>query len=316
MEIKDNNYGSYSNYNNDGDKDNNSNNDINDSYINDYTDIVRESGMVRDILKIITGRPLIILVPMFTMLVVTVLNSYNPILPFLTGLSKTTGSSVFESLVSMLQLLLEPALLKPFFISALAGIVLFSLFAGLFFSGWFHIIAAAVTGREKQHKEYTEGIKKYFLRVFRISLIIISVFVLLSCFLLVAVVPVIVITRAALTTRPELFLAALFTGLLTLCVLFFSLMFARIYLFYWIPAAIFGIKKPFIYAKRLMDRHFMYITLKFIVFDIVFLVCQYMIFVSCIVLQLLLGWLFNSLFFAIYTLFIFYSFAKKASLRK
>ncbi len=268
--------------------------------------------MVNSVLK----RPVLAILPAVAMLVLVVINSYNPVLPIILGLSSATGSSVFEGLVSTLELLLDPGIITGIVLFILGAVLLVSLLAGVLLSGYFHVIGATLGGIGKTEGDYFAGTKKYFGRVFLITLRVTLFSALLSGFMAVAAVPSIIITRAAATAKPELLPAALFVDLLTVGVLFFSLMFSRIYLFFWYPAAMKDMKNPFRSAKCITDGYFWQITGRFIVFDVVFAVFQYLILITGpIALKLLLGWLFSTIFFIAMVVFIFYTFGLYANVQ-
>jgi hypothetical protein len=250
-------------------------------------------------------RPVIIVLPAILVLLFIVVNSYNPVLPILMGLSNITGSSVFDGIVSALQLVLEPNIL-PLAILTIAAIVLLgSILAGILLSGYLNILNNSLEGTAKANGDFNEGIRKYFKKIFLITLRVLLFFAFFICFILVACIPAIIITRAAATTRPEMLLASIAVDILTVGVLFFSLMFTRSYLFYWYPAALKVNKNSFREAKRFVDKQFWQIVIRFILFDIVFIAFQYIIFIiGPIGLKLLLNWVFCTVFFTVLTVFI------------
>ena len=256
-------------------------------------------------------RPVIIILPAVLALVFFVINSYNPIMPVILGISSATGGSFFEGVISALQLIMDPAII-PGITVFMAGVVIFaSLLAGIILSGYFHIIRNTLEGIKKTKSDFKAGIKKYFLKISIITLKAALFIGLISCIMIVATVPAIIITRAATTTKPELMLAAIFVDILTAGVLFFGFMFSRVYLFYWYPAAIKNIKKPFRYAKRLVDRHFWRIVSRFVMFDIIFAIFIYLfMIIASAVLKLLFGWIFATVFATAMIIYIFQSFSE------
>jgi MFS family permease len=256
-------------------------------------------------------RPVVIILPAVLALAFFVINNYNPIMPVILGISSATGGSFFDGVISALQLIMDPSIIPGIGIF-MAGVVIFaSLLAGIILSGYFHIIRNTLDGIKKTKNDFKAGIKKYFLRIFVITLKATLFTGLISCIMIVAAVPAIIITRAATTTKPELMLAAIFVDILTAGVLFFGFMFSRVYLYYWYPAAIKNIEKPFIYAKRLIDKHFWKIVSRFFLFDIVFAIFIYFfIIIASAVLKLLFGWIFATVFSTVMVIYVFQSFSE------
>ena len=256
-------------------------------------------------------RPVIIILPAVLALVFSVLNSYNPVIPVIRGLSSATGGSLFDGIISALQLVLDPAIIPSIAIFIAAALILGSLLAGLIFSGYFHIIRNTLEGMEKEKGDFAAGIKRYFFRVFLITLRAAFFAGLVLGIMSIATVPAIIISRAAATTKPELMLAAVFVDVLTAVVWFFAYMFSKVYLFYWYPASVKVDKKPFIYAKHLVDEHFWRIVARFIVFDVVFAVFLFLVFIlSSALLEMLLGWIFITVFAVVLVIYVFSSFAE------
>ena len=256
-------------------------------------------------------RPVIIILPAVLALVFFVLNSYNPVLPVILGISSATGGSFFDGVISALQLIMDPVVI-PGIAVFLAGAVIFvSLLAGIILSGYFHILSNTLEGIGKTKSDFKAGIKKYFLKVFFISLKSTLFTGFISGIMIIAAVPAIIITRAAATTRPELMPAAIFVDILTAGVLFFGFMFSRVYLFYWYPAAVKNIKKPFKYAKRLVDGHFWQIVSRFVMFDLVFAVFLSLVLITVsTVFKLFFGWIFITIFTTMLAIYIFHSFGE------
>ncbi len=256
-------------------------------------------------------RPVIIIVPAVLALVFSILNSYNPLIPVILGLSSATGGSFFDGIISALQLVLDPAIIPSIAIFLAAALILGSLLAGLIFSGYFHIVRNTLEGIEKVKGDFTEGIKRYFLRIFLITLRAAFFAGLVLGIMSIATVPAIIISRAAATTKPELMLAAVFVDVLTAGVLFFAYMFSKVYLLYWVPAAVKTDKKPFTYAKQLVDEHFWRVVARFIVFDLVFAVFLFLVIVlSSALLKMLLSWIFITVFAIVLVIYVFNSFAE------
>ena len=105
--------------------------------------------------------------------------------------------------------------------------------------------------------------------------------------------------------------ALLFVDVLTGVVLFFGLMFFRIYTFFWYPALINNEKRAFLKAKRFADKNFWKILNAIFIFDIIFVGFQ-MTFIKFDdnILFLILKWIFLTVFYALLTTYIFAAYKK------
>lgn len=260
-------------------------------------------------LRAIAKRPLIILIPAILLLLCSLINTYNPIIPFISGIASITGGTAFDSLISALQMLLNPSFLPVILAAFIAIALLASLFTGIILSGYFNIVASAVEGREKERSEFIEGLRHYFSKVFLISLRAVPFMLFLAVFMLIASLPAIIVTKSTLSDKPELLIAAVFIDILTIAVMLFGFLFSSAYIFFWYPSALKTVKKTFTYAKRLVDRHFWGIILRILLFYIAFAAVHYLISATgrTMVQQLLL-WLFDTAFLTTLSVYVFDAF--------
>ncbi len=271
-------------------------------------------NILKTTVQAVIRRPFVIILPAALMLLFTLLNTYNPILPVIAGIASVTGSSLFDSLVSVIQLLLNPSLIPVILVAFSGTVLLASLFTGLVLSGYFNVLVSALDGAPAKRGEFLEGLKRYFTRYFFISLRTVPFMLLLATFMLVSSVPAVIVTRAVTADKPELLIAAVFVDILTFAVLFFAFIFSRAYIFFWYPSGLKAGKKPFAYGKRLVDVHFWGIVLRIFVFDIVFAVFCYLTSITgSPILQLLLGWVFNTAFFTTLGVYVFNAFREFSS---
>lgn len=268
---------------------------------------------VRAVIK----RPFIIILPAIVMLLWSAINAYNPILPVITGIASITGGTALDSLVYVIQLLMDPSIFPVILILFAAGTLLASLIAGLVLSGYFNVIASVLEGKSGGRGIFREGLKRYFSRYFFISLRAVPFMGLLAAFMLVSSIPAIIVTKAVTADKPELLLAAVFVDILTIAVLFFGFIFSRIYIFFWYPAAMKAVKRPFTFGKRVADGHFWGIVLRILIFDLMFIAFYYIIStVGGALIQQLLAWLFDTAFFttlSVYVLNAFREFSKPSA---
>ena len=239
-------------------------------------------------------------------LIVTAINRFNPIVPILRGLDSITEGSFIESIVSYLQVILDPSIVPVFAGFVVAFCIVISLLAGLFFSGCFNIINNELANKQKKKGEYVTGLKKYFGRIFLITLRSLIVAFLLVVFMLVASVPAIVITNASITGRSELIIPAVFVDVLTVLVILFGFMFFRAYVFFWYPAALNSEKKYFAQSRRFVDRHFWSIAASILIFDLAFVLFEYLCtYISQSLLYFFVNWIFYTVFFTLLVTYIF-----------
>jgi hypothetical protein len=78
-------------------------------------------------------RPFIIIFFALLMLVCAFLNSINPLIPIVAGLINITGTSLYESIVSALQVIFEPSFIPGFLLVLLGLVLVVSLLAGALF---------------------------------------------------------------------------------------------------------------------------------------------------------------------------------------
>jgi hypothetical protein len=254
----------------------------------------------------ILRRPFILLFFAAITIIITAINRFNPIVPILRGLDLITEGSFIESIVSYLQVLLDPSIVPVFAGFIVVFCIITSLLAGLFLSGYFNIINNAVANRQKKKGEYAAGFKKYFGRIFLITLKSLIMAFLLIVFMLVASVPSIVITNASVTGRPELIIPAVFVDVLTILVILFGLMFFRTYIFFWYPAALNNEKKYFADSRKVVDRHFWSIAGRILAFDVVFILFECMgRYIGESPLHFFVNWIFYTVFFTLFITYVF-----------
>ncbi|MCX7921133.1 MAG: hypothetical protein N3B21_03790 [Clostridia bacterium] len=188
-----------------------------------------------------------------------------------------TGN-ISESIVYALQMMLS-------FVSnpwvALKGLLYFllalisgSILVGFVLSGYLNVVNNTLEGKPKINGEFRFGLKKYIYKLSTISFRVILLGLVFMIFMMVATIPALVITRAASMGRPEFTAVAIFIDILTAGVLFFGVMFFRLYVFFWYPAALSFDKNAFLVGKRTVDNYFWKIVSRFVLFDLAFVVFQ------------------------------------------
>jgi hypothetical protein len=269
---------------------------------------VRGDGMgpFRRTIQAIKRRPLIIWYFGIVSLIFCIIDKYNPIMTILFGLGQITKSDLSQGIISFLQIILDREILLTAFIIMLAFSAAAALVIGLVFSGYFSVINNVLSGLPKSRGELSSGLKKHFFKIFLIAFRVLFFTAILIVFMMVVTVPAVIITKAAMTEKPEFILAALFIDILTVCVVFFGFMFFRSYTLFWIPAAVSGEKKAFSAGKNFANNHFWGIVGRFIVFDLIFAGAQ-LVFMNMeeTLTSFITNWIFTALFFSFFATYIF-----------
>lgn len=254
-------------------------------------------------------RPFILILVGVLMLAAAVVNAFVPVIAMVLGIINMTGGNIFESMLSILQMLFDPGVI-PTLLIALAVFTLFSaIAAGLLLPGFLLVVDDGIAEGVKKRGLFEEGLINCFFSFFLMTLKIVLSTVALALFLMVSAVPAIIVTRVALTTRPDLMVAALFIDFVTVGVLFMCLSFFRAYIYMWYIAASKGAEKPFRAGKAVADRQFWSITLNLLVFDLVFAAVIYLIYLSdSQIFRYSSGWAFATVFFTTLAVYLVQTF--------
>ena len=272
-------------------------------------------NIIGNTIGVILKKPFIIVFWGVFMLVVTLMGYMFPVFRTLFELSSISGSNPFETLMSFIQLVYS--YLSDVKVVAISlGVLLLVLLSvavigGALMSGYLSILNNAVNKKVIHKGEFSYGIKQYFNKITLMNFTLLVVGLVIFIIMVVAIVPALVITSASAGKGKEMLPAVLFVDILTGIVLFFGLMFYRIYAFFWYPAVLNNSKKPFKEAKDIANKHFWKIVSVFILFDLVYIAFQ-MLFVKFDdnMVMLLVKWIFTSVFFAMFTTYIFTAFKK------
>ncbi len=247
------------------------------------------------------------------MLVAAILNSIVPIVAIIIGVVNMADGASLDVVVSALQMLLDPGVALTLLVAVAVMSVLISAVAGMLLPGYLLMVDDGIFGGTKKRGLFSLGIKRYFLKFFVMTLKTSLITVIFGVVLLVATVPAIVVTRVAVSTKPELLLGAVFIDLVTAVVFFMCVSFYKSYVFMWYLAAADGEKKPFAKAKSIADRRFWRLSLGFLLFDLGFAVLIFLIYQSDSQLfRYVSGWAFTTLFFTIFAVYLVKAYRKEA----
>ena len=272
-------------------------------------------NIIGNTIGVILKKPFIIIFWGVVTLIITLMGYLLPIFKIVFELMTISGSNIFESTMSFIQLIYSyVSNIKIVIICIVALLlILFSIavITAIFMSGYFFKLNNAVNKKESQKGEFSYGVRQYFNRIcfMNFSLLVLGVVVFIV--MAVASVPALVITSALVGKGRDMLPQVLFVDALTGFVLFFGLMFFRIYAFFWHPAVINNKEKPFKEARKVTNKHFWRIVLVFTFFDVINIAFR-MIFVKfdSNLIFLVLKWIFASIFYAMFTTYIFTAYRK------
>ena len=250
-------------------------------------------------------RPFIPILVGVLMLVAAIVNAFIPVMAIIIGIVNMTGGNIFEAILSMLQMMIEPGNIPTLLIILAVFTVLASIVAGLLLPGYLLIVDDAIAKEPKRWGLFAQGLKSYFFRFFLMTLKTVLGAAFLALFLMISSVPAIIVTRAAFSTKPDLLIAALFVDFMTVGVLFFCLTFFKTYVFMWYVAASKGVVKPFAAGKSAANMQFWNMVLNLLVFDVIFAAVIYIIYLSnSQALRYVSGWVFTTAFFTTLSVYL------------
>lgn len=277
--------------------------------------MVTTGNIIGNTIGVILKKPFIIIFWGVVMFITTLMGYLLPIFRILFELGTISGSNLFETLMSFIQLIysyLSDVRIVAICVTALI-LILFSIavIGAVLLSGYLFKLNNAVNKKESHKGEFSYGIRQYFNKICLMNFILLALGIVVFIIMTVASVPALVITSASVGKGREILPQVLFVDVLTGFVLFFGLMFFRIYTLFWYPAVISKKEKPFKDARRITNKHFWKIVLVFTAFDVFYIAFQ-VLFVKFDdnLLLLLLKWLFTSIFYAMFTTYIFTAFKK------
>lgn len=249
-----------------------------------------------------------------------VLDMYFPVFEILFRLGTFNGSDIFSSVIYFLQLSLK-LLMTPKGIMLFIGLLLgASILSGALFSGYFYMVGNTIERKQKAKKEIIGGLRRYFKRISVITFFVLLFSIVFIVVCLIASVPAFVVTKAAFGDKQELMVPALLVDFVTIMALFFGIMFFRIYISFWYPAAISCGKKVILTAKRRADACFWTALKSFMLFDLIFVVFQVMFvnadkYMGKDIVLFVGKWIFNTFFYSFLIIYIFSLYNTKSGVK-
>lgn len=275
-------------------------------------------SIIRTTMRAATKRPSLPVFIGILMLATAIFNTFIPVMATITGVLGMTGGNIFESMLSVLQMLIDSDILLTLLMMLVVVTILVAIIAGLLLPGFLLAAVDSIATGAKKQGLFIEGVKHHFFRFFFMTVKTVLFTAFFALFLMVSLIPAIIVTRMAVTARSELMIAALFIDFMTAGVIFMCLSFYKAYIYMWYIAASTGEEKPFSKGKSIADRQFWDLTLKLLIFDIVFVAgmisSTYLI--KNQIYRYILGWTFSTAFFttlAVYLVQTFRDGARKLS---
>lgn len=272
--------------------------------------------------NLVRRRPFVMIFLAILSLLYCAVEQLNPLFPIMKALLSAGQGGLIDTYIGLLQLvfgfLTDIRIVALGILSVLGLFLILSAIASALFSGYLHILDNTVAGKPRTKREYIFGFRRYFTRLFVLSLKTMFFSLVFIIFILFSIVPALVVNRTFLSGRADLFLVALLFNIVTIVVLFFVSMFFKSYMNYWIPATLRFRKGAFVASVRVSNQYFWKIIARFFVFDVIFAVFESIIIygVASIpstqmipsILLLLCNWIFKTLFITVFLVYIFVSF--------
>lgn len=251
-------------------------------------------------------RPFIIFfIGIFTLLY-AFMDYFFPILNMIFLMNSFITGDFFQSAVSLIQWILKLVFtLKGLLV--ISGLVIIGSFIfALIFSGFFGTVQNSLEKKAGFQGECKESFNKHFAMVWLISMVCILFGVCFLLVLMVAFIPALIITKAAIAGKSGFFIIAVPVDIITLGVAFFGIMFIRVYLIFWFPAIYASDDKVFSKGKAMVDHHFWPLVARFFIMDLLYLSFSLFVAKAGNTLGLLpVKWVFYTLFWSFFTTYIF-----------
>jgi hypothetical protein len=251
-------------------------------------------------------RPFIIVFFSIFVLTYAIIDYCIPVLNLIVLMNTFISGDIFQSLVSLIQLVLKLLITPNGIIFGMISVVVAAFLIAATLSGYFGIINNTLDKKAKYKGEFGELFKKYFIRILFTSIIFLTIGIIFVVVLMVACIPALIVTKAAIVGKSGFFITAVFVDFITIAVVFFGIMFLRIYLVFWFPSIFINGKKAFLKGKRLVDSNFWSIVVRFMILDVLFILFQiFIINMGTSFVFLPVKWLFYTVFFGFYITYIF-----------
>ncbi len=195
---------------------------------------------MRDFFRRIKDRPAIFLLMMLFAFLFSAAEAYNPIIRSYGSFSYILKHNYMEALSGWVgkaaDFLKTGSSAVITIMIVLFFVLLFSMLMSLFFSGYSNILLSAVDGYPKRRREFSDGLKKNFIRVtlyFFVFTVLSAAFLVL---LLYSAIPPVLMLRMFFDGNTDIIFTMLLVCILTVFVMLLSMVFYGMYFTYILPA--------------------------------------------------------------------------------
>jgi len=270
--------------------------------------------MIKTTARAVAKHPSIVITIGLIMLAGALFNRFIPVMALIIGVINMTGGDFFDSVLALMQMLIDPQNVLAILIATAVLAVFASVVIGLVLPGYLLTVNDGLEKGAGKRGLYRKGIRNYFLKFFLIAIRTVFLSVVMLVFMLVSSVPAIVITKLV-STRNDLILAAIFIDIVTIGVFFAILSFFSAYIYMWFITSLTESERPFRDGKAIADSNFWNIALSLLAFDVIFAVCIFLIYiVGSHVLRYILGWTFTTAFFTVLAVYLVQFFRDSSAL--
>jgi len=266
-------------------------------------------NFLKSALIIYLKKPLIIIYFAITTLILTLVGFLNP----LSSLVKLYSAFISDSITSTI-IIISKEVYKIGIIPYIAlGILVLSLIlaviSGVIYSGYFNMIFKSVKNIKSNKDDITNGIKKYFVKVsyvfFEFYMMILGFLALIPLML----VPYIVISNKAVENNNVTFFNSTLIALVTGGIILLALLLILVEFTFRMPSVFFFNKKPIEKSKLTLSMVYWTTFGRVSLFLVVLLMVGYLIFsINIPILVVVLNWIFGTIFFSLFTIYMFYEF--------
>jgi hypothetical protein len=220
-------------------------------------------------IKAISKRPSMFLLTGAVLLIVASMDYFFPFSGLISVTANLSQGTLLDSLVQVMNIIIDPKVLLPFLLGALGFVTAASLVFGFFFSGVFGKLVAYLNGdRNYENSKFSTCLRKHFIRTFMTFWKTGCIMFIFLFALILSAVPAIMITRVASSTSDFSWNIAMYTiDIITIIVLFLAFFHVSMYLTFWFPATI-RYKKAIKAAKIIVNNFFGKLLVSFIIADI------------------------------------------------
>lgn len=235
---------------------------------------------LRELIKVLVRRPFLIHFLGLVTLLYSLIDYINPVYPILfNSLGAVQGEAaetinLLDGYILLIKLIFTPEAIEFGLLYVVSASIAAAVFAGFILSGYLYVLNITLDGYEKEKAEFLVGVKNYFKRLTRISFIVIILSIVFLLFLFITSLPSIVMTKSLLLGKSEFLVPAVLLDLLTVFVLFFGMMFFRIYIYFWYASALNSQTNFFRTGKKIADSCFWRLIGGMLIYDLIFVLVQ------------------------------------------